>query len=192
MEPVGGARSLPSRSDRGPPTGGTENPEMTQEQQIIRAKVGSLGASRLVQVQPRVLGAWKGRWVPRECSATEDFDPNWWCRDLFMSHADFVFDLTLREEDGRLSGGMSLGFQGGFDIDEGSTLDPDGKIRLSAQGDGGLGWFGPVVAVIDPFRAQIGGAQLEGRFTMKVIGEPGSRLKGAVTIAADLQGVTQR
>src|ERR671914_76270 len=46
MEPVGGGRSLPSRSDRVPPAGGTEDPEMTQEQKIIRAKVGLLELAR--------------------------------------------------------------------------------------------------------------------------------------------------
>src|SRR3712207_1011608 len=46
MEPVGWVRSSPSGSDCGPPTGGTETPEMTQEQKIIRAKVGLLELAR--------------------------------------------------------------------------------------------------------------------------------------------------
>jgi transposase InsO family protein len=37
---------LPSRLDRAPPSGGTETPEMTQEQKIIRAKVGLLELAR--------------------------------------------------------------------------------------------------------------------------------------------------
>src|ERR1051325_8622917 len=46
MEPVGGAQSLPSRSDCAPPAGGTEPPKTPQEQKIIRVKVGLLELAR--------------------------------------------------------------------------------------------------------------------------------------------------
>src|SRR5262249_50999435 len=44
-EPEGGARLTPSW-DRAPPFGGTETDDMTQEQKIIRAKVGLLELAR--------------------------------------------------------------------------------------------------------------------------------------------------
>jgi transposase len=46
MEPAGRVRPLPLCLDRAPSTSGTEDPEMTQEQKIIRAKVGLLELAR--------------------------------------------------------------------------------------------------------------------------------------------------
>ena len=45
-EPEGGARFSPLSWDRDPPFGGTETDDMTQEQKIIRAKVGLLELAR--------------------------------------------------------------------------------------------------------------------------------------------------
>ena len=155
---------------------------------LIHAKVGALTASRHIQVQPRPLASWQGRWATRDCSATGDFDETVWCRDFYAQGSNF--ELYISEDNGQLSGGVAIDFSGGgLDIDEGATLDAEGRLHLSARGELGLG---PFVAIIDPLNAQFRGTLLKGTFNMKIVGPPGSHFSGGVLIAAELKDVTQR
>lgn len=159
---------------------------------MIRATAGSLFAMRGVRVVGAPLGPWKGQAVVRSCSGTGHFD-QWWCEDIYPVGSRITFELHLGEDNGRLDGGVAIDRSGGgLDVDEGSSIDADGRIQLSARGEGGLGFIGPYLAIIDPLRAQVRGNSLEGNFVMTVIGGPGSGLDGSVVIEADLDGVTIR
>jgi hypothetical protein len=160
---------------------------------VVSATVGSLFARTRVHVVPRSLGAWTGHSVLRRCTASGSFDPASWCDQFYRVGSRQVFELHLSEENGRLSGGILIDRSGGgLMIDDGGSLDGDGRLQLSARGEGGLGFIGPFLAIIDPLMAQVRGTLLEGRFIMTVIGQPGSGLDGAVVVEADLDGVTSQ
>lgn len=153
----------------------------------VRASAGSLTASRPVQVVGKLLGRWKGEWVVRSCKATGRFDQEQWCAGDYSIGRRYEFVMTLREDGGRLSGGIDIhGLGGGLGIDEG-TIDADGRLQLSAHGELALGAY---LVNIDPLNAQIRGTLMEGRFVMKVFFPPDSGIEGEVILQADLDRVT--
>jgi len=156
----------------------------------IRAQVGSLTASKIVRVAKRVGGASQGEFVVRRCTASGSFDPVAWCRDFWVVGFRGTFELRLKEESGRLRGVVVIDRSGGagLTIDEGATLDADGRLHLTARGTNGM--LGPFVELIDPLNAQVRGTSVEGSFVLTLTDERGSAFPGSVVVEADLAGVT--
>lgn len=154
---------------------------------MVRARVWSLTNMKPVQVLGKPLGPWKGEWVVRSCKASGRFER--WCADFYRIAGRFNFDLQLREDSGRLSGRIAIERSGeGLVIDESSSLDSDGHLLISARGEAGSDFIGPFWASIDPLRAQIRGALMEGSFVMRVFGF----MEGELVLEADLDRVTMR
>lgn len=158
---------------------------------MVRATFESLTAATPVRVLAKSIGSWKGEWVVRTCKATGDFQPTWCGAGFYGIGSRFTFELHLREDSGRLSGGIAIDRSGpGLAIEEGATLDADGRLQLSARGSPeGLGWYG-AFGIIAPLRAQIRGPLLEGSFVMKILYDSGIGGDGEVVLEADLDRVT--
>ena len=159
----------------------------------IQATVGSLTAAIGVRVQGRLVGSWAGQFVVRGCTVTDQF-PQFWCDGTFYpANARHIFELELREEDGRFSGTVVITTSANaLSVDEGGSLDADGRLRLSARGDPWNGWNGDVLATIDPLNARIRGDAVEGSFIMTIISLASRPIPGSVIVEADLENVRRR
>ena len=183
----------------------TENPTVATVDQIgnvrgissgattIKATFGALTAGMYVRVMPRLFGSWKGHSVQQSCKVTGDFDLKQWCTDFYTPGDRSSFGMTLREENGRLSGWMSIDDSVGLlTLDDDGSLEGDGRMQISARGELYGGWAGPYLAIVSPLQAQMRDALLEGSFVLTVVGEPGSGISGSVVVEARLEGVTRR